>query len=94
MCRDNDINVPIIPGIKPIATKNQLTVLPQRFFLNLPEKLVNQIIKCKTNKEVREVGIKWAIQQCKELIEFGAPCLHFYTMGSSDNVHKIVSSLA
>jgi methylenetetrahydrofolate reductase (NADPH) len=92
-CRKNDINVPIIPGLKPIATKNQLTLLPQRFYLNLPEQLVEQLIKCKNNDAVRQVGVEWAIQQCKELIDFGVPCLHFYTMGKSDNVQKIVGSL-
>ena len=92
-CRKNDINVPIIPGLKPIATKNQLTLLPQRFYLNLPEQLVEQLIKCKNNDAVRQVGVEWAIQQCRELIDFGVPCLHFYTMGKSDNVQKIVGSL-
>ena len=92
LCHDNGINVPIIPGIKPISTTKQLTLLPQRFNLNVPNSLVNEIIKCKNNNDVRNVGIEWAIQQTKELIDFGAPCIHFYTMGRSDNVIKIVGS--
>ena len=92
LCRENDITIPIIPGIKPMSTKKQLTLLPQRFHLNVPNPLVDQVLKCKTNEAVRQVGVEWAIQQTKELIEFGAPCIHFYTMGKSDNVQKIVGS--
>ena len=94
LCRENDITIPIIPGIKPMSTKKQLTLLPQRFHLNVPNPLVDQVLKCKTNEAVRQVGVEWAIQQTKELIEFGAPCIHFYTMGKSDNVQKIVASFA
>ena len=94
LCRENDITIPIIPGIKPMSTKKQLTLLPQRFHLNVPNPLVDQVLKCKTNEAVRQVGVEWAIQQTKELIEFGAPCIHFYTMGKSDNVQKIVGSFA
>jgi methylenetetrahydrofolate reductase (NADPH) len=94
LCRENDITIPIIPGIKPMSTKKQLTLLPQRFHLNVPNPLVDQVLKCKTNEAVRQVGVEWAIQQTKELIEFGAPCIHFYSMGKSDNVQKIVGSFA
>ena len=94
LCRDNNITIPIIPGLKPISTIKQLTLLPQRFHLNLPNSLVDAIIKCKNNEDVRQVGIEWGIQQTKELIEFGAPCIHFYTMGKSDNVQQIVNRFA
>ena len=94
LCRENDITIPIIPGIKPMSTKKQLTLLPQRFHLNVPNPLVDQVLKCKTDEAVRQVGVEWAIQQTKELIEFGAPCIHFYSMGKSDNVQKIVGSFA
>ena len=94
LCRENDITIPIIPGIKPMSTKKQLTLLPQRFHLNVPNPLVDQVLKCKTNEAVRQVGVEWAIQQTKELIEFGAPCIHFYTIGKSDNVQEIVGSFA
>ncbi len=92
LCRENDIDVPIIPGLKPISTQKQLTLLPHRFNLNLPNELVDEVLKCKSNQEVRQVGVEWAIKQTKELIDFGAPCVHFYTMGKSDNVQKIVGS--
>jgi len=94
LCRENDITIPIIPGIKPMSTKKQLTLLPQRFHLNVPNPLVDEVLKCKTNEAVRQVGAEWAIQQTKELIEFGAPCIHFYTMGKSDNVQQIVGTFA
>ena len=94
LCRENEITIPIIPGLKPISTQKQLTLLPQRFYLSVPNILVDEVLKCKTNEAVRQVGVEWAIQQTKELIEFGAPCIHFYTMGKSDNVQKIVGSFA
>ena len=94
LCRENDISIPIIPGLKPISTQKQLTLLPHRFHLNMPNPLVDEVLKCKTNEQVRQVGVEWAIQQTKELIEFGAPCIHFYTMGKSDNVQKIVGNFS
>jgi methylenetetrahydrofolate reductase (NADPH) len=94
LCRENDIDIPIIPGLKPISTEKQLTLLPHRFNLNLPNELVDEVLKCKSNEDVRQVGVEWAINQTKELIEFGAPCIHFYTMGKSDNVQKIVGSFS
>ncbi len=83
------IDVPIIPGIKPIATKKHLQVLPQVFKIDIPEILISEVLKCRTNADVREVGVEWAIQQCKELLDFGVPVLHFYSMGKSDNILKI-----
>jgi len=94
LCRENEITIPIIPGLKPMSTQKQLTLLPQRFYLNVPNLLVDEVLKCKDNEAVRQVGVEWAIQQTKELIEFGAPCIHFYTMGKSDNVQQIVGSFA
>lgn len=87
--RDAGIDVPIIPGIKPIATKNHLQILPQIFRIDLPETLIHEVVKCKTNAEVRELGIEWSIKQCKELLDYGVPVLHFYSMGKSDNILKI-----
>ncbi|MFC4722364.1 methylenetetrahydrofolate reductase [NAD(P)H] [Geojedonia litorea] len=87
------IKVPIIPGIKPIAVKRHLQLLPQVFKIDLPEELISEVEKCKDNKAVRQVGIEWAIQQSKELLEFGAPVLHYYSMGKSDNIKAIASQL-
>ena len=92
LCKEHDINVPIIPGLKPISTSKQITLLPHRFHLNFPNELLDEVLKCKDNTEVRQVGVEWAIKQTKELIEFGVPCVHFYTMGKSDNVQQIVAN--
>ncbi|PMD97377.1 methylenetetrahydrofolate reductase [NAD(P)H] [Siphonobacter sp. BAB-5405] len=92
-CRKEGIMVPIIPGLKPISTKKQLTVLPRIFHLDFPEELVHAVEACKSDKEVREVGIEFGIQQCKELLDFGVPVLHFYTMGKSDSVQRIARAV-
>ncbi|PCH75340.1 MAG: methylenetetrahydrofolate reductase [NAD(P)H] [Flavobacteriaceae bacterium] len=87
------INVPIIPGIKPIAISRHLQVLPQVFKLDLPDVLVREIEGCKNNKEIRQVGIAWAIQQSKELIQAGVPVVHFYSMGKSSNIYTIAKEV-
>ena len=87
------IDVPIIPGIKPIAVTRHLQLLPQVFRIDLPEALIKAVQNCKTNKEVRQVGIEWTIQQSKELLEAGVPVLHYYSMGKSDNIKKIASAI-
>lgn len=87
------IEVPIIPGIKPIAVSRHLNILPQVFSLDLPDALVGEIEKCKNNTEVRQVGVEWAIEQSKELIAAGVPVLHYYSMGKSDNIRAIASKV-
>ena len=91
--RSIGITVPIIPGIKPIAIKRHQQILPQVFRLDLPEELILSIEGCKDNKQVRQVGIEWAIQQSKELISKGAPVVHFYSMGKSDNIKAIAKEV-
>ncbi len=92
-CREEGIDVPIIPGIKPVTTKSQLSILPSFFYIDLPSELAEEIDKCKDNKSVAEVGVEWAVQQSKELMEFGVPCLHFYSMGKAEPVRRIASEL-
>lgn len=87
------INVPIIPGIKPLAVKRHLQLLPQVFRIDIPEPLINAVESCKTNKDVRQVGIEFAIQQSKELLAAGVPVLHYYSMGKSDNIQAIAKEL-
>ena len=87
------INVPIIPGIKPIAVKRHLQLLPQVFKIDLPEALILDVEKCKDNKAVRQVGVEWAIKQSEELRKAGVPVLHYYSMGKSDNIKAIASAL-
>ena len=92
-CRNEGISVPIIPGLKPIATKKQLNLIPHRFHVDLPEELIKTVIKCKDNTQVRQVGIEWCIQQSKELKKAGIPVLHYYSMGKSDNIKAIASQI-
>jgi methylenetetrahydrofolate reductase (NADPH) len=92
-CREVGITVPIIPGLKPITTKKQLTVLPSIFHIDLPDDLVREVDKCKNNEQVKQVGIEWGIQQSKELVDFGVPCLHYYSMSRSDAVQQIAREL-
>ncbi len=89
LCRANGINIPIVPGIKPISTLNDINILPQTFNIDLPQDLVKTIKACKTNEEARQAGVEWTIAQAKELKAFGVPSLHFYTLGESDNIRKI-----
>ncbi len=91
--KDMGIDVPIIPGIKPIAIAKHLQLLPQVFKIDLPEDLITAVEGCKTNKEVRQVGVEWCIQQSKELIDYGVPVLHYYSMGKSSNVQQIASAI-
>lgn len=92
-CREMDINVPIIPGLKIMTTKKQAQILPKTFHIDIPEELLVEVEKCKTDAEVKEVGVEWAVQQSKELIKTGAPCLHFYTMGTSDTTKRVASKV-
>ncbi|MFA5668456.1 MAG: methylenetetrahydrofolate reductase [NAD(P)H] [Balneolaceae bacterium] len=93
MCRDNDINVPIIPGIKPVTTKRQITLLPQLFNIDLPEALTKELEKCMDNAQARQVGTEWAIAQSKELMAFGVPSLHYYSMGKSTSVYEVAKEV-
>ena len=91
--KDMGIDVPIIPGIKPIAIKRHLNLLPQVFKIDLPEDLVDAVEKCKDNNAVRQVGVEWCVQQSKELLAAGAPVLHYYSMGKSDNIRAIAKEV-
>jgi methylenetetrahydrofolate reductase (NADPH) len=93
MAREMGISVPIIPGIKPLAIEKHLQLLPQVFKIDLPEALIKEVNKCDTNAQIRQVGVEWTIQQSKELLDFGVPVLHYYSMGKSDNIKAIASQL-
>jgi methylenetetrahydrofolate reductase (NADPH) len=92
--RSIGIDIPIIPGIKPIAVERHLQILPKVFSLDLPLALEKSVLACKGNRlDIRQVGIEWAIQQSKELIAFGVPTVHYYSMGKSDNIVKIAKEV-
>lgn len=92
-CKQAGIDVPIIPGLKPITNKKQLTVLPRTFHVDIPTELSNEVIKCKTDADVELVGTEWLLQQSKELIEFGIPILHYYTLGKPHIVVNVVKQI-
>ena len=92
-CRSIGIEVPIIPGLKPIYTKKQLTVLPKVFSIDLPTDLSNEIIKCKDDTDVEKVGTEWLLMQSKELYKAGVPVLHYYTLGRPNLVADVVKEI-
>jgi methylenetetrahydrofolate reductase (NADPH) len=92
-CRAAGITVPIIPGLKPIATKKQLNLIPHRFSLELPDDLIMEVVKAKDNDAVKQIGIEWCTQQSKELITAGIPVLHYYSMGKAENVKAIAKEI-
>ncbi len=92
-CRAEGINVPIIPGLKPLITRKQLNGLASIFHIDMPEELVEAVVKCKDDKSVKEVGIEWCIQQSKELKSKGVPVLHYYTMSKSETTCRIAKEL-
>ena len=93
LCKKEGINVPIIPGLKPISTLKQLNLIPHRFHCDLPEPLIKEIIKCKDNSQVRQVGIEWCIEQSKELASKNVPFLHYYSMGRSSNIKAVAEAI-
>ncbi len=93
LCRKEGIEVPIIPGLKPIRNKLDLKLLPQVFNIDIPNELSTEIDKAKDNKTVYQIGIEWATQQSKELIKYGVPSLHYYTIGKSLNIRDIVKKV-
>ena len=92
-CREMGITVPIIPGLKILTTKKQATILPKIFKIDIPQAFLEEIEKCKTDAAVKAVGIEWCINQSKELLKHKTPCLHFYTMGSSETTRKVAAEV-
>ena len=93
LCRENEIHIPIIPGLKPITSLKHISFIPKTFHIDLPDPFADELLKCKTTLQVKQVGVEWMTEQAKELIDFGAPCLHFYTMGRSDSVRQIAAAV-
>ena len=93
LCREAGITVPILPGLKPITTLKHIAFLPKTFRVDLPDAFAAELVKCRTDADVKQVGIEWAVAQSMELVERGAPCLHFYTMGRSEAVRSIAARI-
>jgi len=92
-CRAIGIDVPIIPGIKPLNNLKHISFIPKYFHIDYPVALSDELLKCKDNKAVTQVGIEWGIQQSKELKAAGVPCIHYYTMSNSTSVKAIASEI-
>ncbi|MBA2412403.1 MAG: methylenetetrahydrofolate reductase [NAD(P)H] [Burkholderiaceae bacterium] len=92
-CREAGIDVPIIPGLKPLTSKKQMTLLPKTFHIDIPDDLVKEIESCKTDDAVKEAGIEWCVHQSRELMKNKIPCLHYYTMSNAGVIKKIASQV-
>ena len=91
--KEAGVTIPIIPGIKPLSRKSQLTVIPKTFKVDLPTELTNEALRCQTDEEVKRLGIAWGIKQCRELMKAGVPSLHFYALGAADSVREIARGI-
>ena len=91
--RAEGITIPIIPGIKPLKTARQLSIIPKTFKVDIPQALATEVLRCKTDEEVRQVGVDWCITQCNELIAHGVPSIHFYAMAATDSVKQVAKAI-
>jgi methylenetetrahydrofolate reductase (NADPH) len=92
-CRENDIGIPIIPGLKPITSRKQLSVLPRIFHVDIPTALSEEISRCKSDEDCEIAGTEWLIAQSKELKKSGVPVLHYYTLGKPSVIKNIVKEV-
>lgn len=92
-CRKAGINVPIVPGLKPLTKKYQVNSIPRHFYIDLPEELSKELMNAKSTDTRNQVGMEWCIMQSKELKEKGVPCLHYYTMGDAETIRKIAETV-
>lgn len=91
--RKEGIDIPIIPGIKPFRKLSQLNAIPKTFKVDIPQELALEALKCKTDDEANALGIEWCINQCKELISFGVPSIHFYSLGAVDSIKQVAKAI-
>lgn len=92
-CRAMGIDVPIIPGLKPLTSKKQLSVIPRTFHVDIPSELSNEMMKAKTDEDCKQIGTEWLIQQSKELLKYGVPVLHYFTLGSPRTIYNVVKEV-
>lgn len=93
MARAEGIDIPIVPGIKPFAKLSQLTVVPKTFKVDLPQALASEITKCRTDEDARRLGVEWCVHQCRELMEYGIPSLHFYTVSAVESIREVAKQI-
>lgn len=92
-CRAAGINVPIIPGLKPLTFLNQLTVLPKIFKVDLPEDFAGELRKCTSDAAAAQVGVEWCIKQAKDLISKNIPSIHFYSLMATQSVKRVAEAI-
>lgn len=92
-CRSAGISAPIVAGLKPITSKNQLSLLPSIFHIDIPDELTREMLQCKTDKDAEQVGTEWLIAQCRDLIKNNVPVLHFYTLGKPKVIQNVVKAI-
>lgn len=93
-CVEAGIDVPIIPGLKPLAITRHLSLLPKKFGVSIPCSLTKEVLRCKTERQVWELGVEWCSTQARELLQKGAPLIHLYTMGKAENIELIAKEIA
>lgn len=92
-CREIGIDVPIVPGLKPLTKQHQLTSIPRNFYVDIPAELAGEMAKAKNAEARKQVGIEWCIMQSKELKKAGVPCVHYYTMGDADTIRQVCEAV-
>jgi len=92
-CREHGITVPIMPGLKPLTNKKQLTMIPRVFNIEVPVELCNEMMKAKTDADCEQVGTEWLLHQCRDLLKNNAPVLHFYTLGKPNVIYNVLKQL-
>ena len=92
-CREAGITVPIIPGIKPITSVNQLTILPKVFHVDLPSELAKELMNCKDDAMAKVLGVEWCTAQVHDLLDHGIPSVHFYSLNATQSVKQVASKI-
>lgn len=92
-CRNAGINVPIIPGLKPITTMSQLNLLPKVFHVDMPSDLANELMKCTSDAQAKEIGVEWCTMQARELIAHNVPSIHFYSLNATRSVERVARTV-
>ena len=87
--REAGIQIPIIPGIKPLRKFSHLTMVPKTFKVDIPQELTLEALKCQTEEQIEALGVEWCIQQCRELIAYGVPSIHFYSVGAINSIKQV-----
>ena len=92
-CREHGVDVPVIPGLKPLTSKRQLTMIPSIFNVEVPVELYTEMNKAKTDADCEKVGEEWLLEQCRDLLKNKVPVLHFYTLGKPQVIYNVLKRL-